>query len=172
MKKEKQYKIWLPTIKEMSKAHTMEDLFHISDGDLSGYVILESIGLKDKEGNLLFEEDILHIRHKIGENENHYFDGFYKVNRLHYTGVSLSFLKLSNDDPNNQFPIHQSLSFEYRSLTTDHEKAGNDSLALNDTFGENTLSGTHWQQNYRSTDIVKVGTTFESASLINSPTTT
>lgn len=120
-------------------------------------IMMKAIGIKDKNEKVIFEGDVLNIKHKIGEDENWYFDGFYKVNNLGYRGLELSFLKLANEDPNNQFPIHRTLSFYYNNIDYDFKNQQFDKLAVKDTYDKNDLLRTHWHVNHYSNDIEIVG---------------
>lgn len=58
---EKLFRVWLPTIGKMSRSHTIQELFEISGGDISGYSVMQAIGINDKNDIPVFEDDIVRI---------------------------------------------------------------------------------------------------------------
>ena len=122
---------------------------------------------KDKNGKEIYEDFILRIKVFMGENKEYYSDAYYRVNKLTYWGLSLSFLSMADNNPSNQVPICQSPSFEYHSLCTDNRNNNYDRIALSDTWGENQIFHTRWQENHYSNDIEIVGSTYNPPKPLN-----
>lgn len=114
------------------------------------------VGLTDKNGVKIFERMELRVKHAIGDECGCFVDAIYKVDRLTCEGLGLSLVRLFSNTPDarsNSHPIHQTLSFNHSSLTTDYRNSNYDRIAVNETYGENSLSLSQWKENHYSNNI-------------------
>lgn len=113
-------------------------------------------GLTDKNGVKIFERMELRVKHAMSDEDGCFVDAIYRVDKLTYEGLRLSFVRLFSDTPDarsNSYPICQTLSFNHGSLTTDYRNSNYDRIAVNETREENSLSRSQWKENHYSNDI-------------------
>ena len=124
--------------------------FYVDPSTVSQYT-----GLQDRNGNKIWEGDKVKCRYKIGEDSDGlYTNSIYKVNDISYEGLSLSFLNIiESDDHKLNYPITRSPSFKSGSLCVDYVNANYNSLAISETFGENSIYKRTWKENHYSSDI-------------------
>ncbi len=63
-------------------------------------------GLHDKHGAEIYEGDLIHVFYKLLDG-NYYVDAIYEVKNIDFRGLSLEFVKLTNDDSSNQIPVYE-----------------------------------------------------------------
>lgn len=157
------------TINEAAKAHRivvgfgltgdMEGECHVCFGEfhlVDPSTIGQYVGLLDKNGVKIFERMELRVKHAMSDEDGCFVDAIYRVDKLTYEGLRLSFVRLFSDTPDarsNSYPICQTLSFNHGSLTTDYRNSNYDRVAVNETRGENSLSQSQWKENHYSNDI-------------------
>ena len=98
----------------------------------------------------------------MGENNEYYCDCIYKTNELTFEGVSLSFVRLFNQEPDskqNSYPIDNTLSFKYGTLGVDYRNQNYNRCAIMESTGENHMSRNTWKENNYSNDIEVIGNT-------------
>lgn len=130
--------------------------------------IIRPTGLHDKTREEIYEGDILRIKHDVGNNDlesekKWYVNSYYKVLNMGYNGITLSFIKVAfENDINCQIPVYQRLEIHNELCVTDGEKLG-----INETYGENAISGISWIINHRSNDIEIIGNIYQDKHLLN-----
>ena len=92
----------------------------------------------------------------MGNDSEYSFDAVYKVCPLTYEGLELSFVKLTNQEPDsleNSYPICQHPSIKKNSLTNDYVNQNYDKLAIQETHVKNHMSRTTWKEHSYTNDI-------------------
>lgn len=115
---------------------------------------------KDKDGEELFEDDVVRVKYGWGD-EGYAVDSYFQVCIDFARGLTLLFLRASYSLPakTNQI-MGSSLTFE-RELDVDFRDQKFDRLAVRDTNGENKTFGDTWSETKYSNDIVKVGNIYQ-----------
>lgn len=167
MNREIKYKVWDDSRKTMLNNSDFGSMIHPCDGGNNTtflnhnekLIIMLYTGLRDKNGNEIYEGFKLRCKYKIGDEPDHYVDAVYEVNKMDYEGVSLSYRGIyeNNQDPNCQYPISQHPSFSNRALTIDSRNKNYGRLAFNETNGHNHMSRHTWKENHYSNDIEVIG---------------
>lgn len=153
-----------------------EDFFFCdTNNGESGYVNISKdsfteicIDKTDKHGNVLYEGDLLRVKHLLGDNEGWYVDAIYRISVNIFDGVRLEFERLfdmsEEADPKCQYPPETTLSVAYRTLTTDYKTPDYNRLAVSDSYSSSRT--TRWQLNHFSNDIERIGNANENPDLL------
>lgn len=142
-----------------------DNIYHIGDD----VVVMKYTCFKCKEGNELYEKDLVRVRYEMGDQKQYFTDSVYEVSISPLYGIELNFRCLYKDSEveNNQHPISTTLSSRYNNLDTDSRNSNYDKLAVQDTFGENHMMRTSWKENWYSNSIEKIGNKYEHSHLLN-----
>lgn len=178
MRREIKFRAWIPDTGWLSDGFSiaMDGTEWYDDNGhswpLSQLELMQFIGLKDKNGKEIYEQFLLRMKGKMGENAEYSFDAIYKVNEVSYKGVSLSFCRLYSkepDDHSNSYPIAQSPSFYNGSLYIDYINNMPDRLVIRDTFGRNASFKKVWKEHHYTNDIEIIGNIYENPDLLTDP---
>lgn len=120
-------------------------------------ILMRYTGLKDKNDKKIFEDDLLRVKYKIG-NEVLFVDSLFKVVLYKYRGVGIHHIKSMS--PDSMLPICPELSFESGALGIDYRNDKLSNLIVSDTLIYNIHFGNHY-----SNDIEIIGNIYENPEL-------
>lgn len=133
------------------------------------FVLMQYIGLKDKNGKEIYEGDLLRVIGKMGDSSEYSFDAIYKVSPLSFEGLELHYIKLTNPEPDgveNSIPICQHPSVRFSSLTNDYVNKKYNQIAFPKTMGENRINRSCWTEHQYTNDIEIIGNIHETPELL------
>jgi uncharacterized phage protein (TIGR01671 family) len=137
-------------------------------GDKEG--LMQFTGLHDKNGVEIYSDDLLRIRGKMGNGSEYSFDAIYQVLLSTYEGLSIRFVKLTNEHPDsreNSYPINTNAGFGDSRLCTDYRNDKYDRLAMADHHYSDS-GGKHHQDHHYTNDVEIIGNIYSNPELIQS----